>query len=123
MLRFLPILGLSIAAGCATHDSYSSYADIANARERKAYIACAVTQAFSRADTRMSSMDIARRAIGECGPERAAVVGSLVAEGSRQPLPAQLVDAYMDELEKTMLDHIAMRLSQARESRRGSSGA
>lgn len=106
-----------LIAGCAVPQPYS---DAGNVPERKAYIACAVTRAFLQADPGAAPEDIARSAIHRCEDERHAVMLKLLEENAGKPFGAAFVGAYMDTLQATMLDHIALRLAQSRA--RASSG-
>jgi hypothetical protein len=102
---------LAFLAGCAVSETYS---DTMNVEERKAYIACAVTQAFTTPNHNLSPADIAYLSIGKCASEREAVYRKLIAENAGKSFSMRFIQAYMDELHEVMLDHIALRLSQAR---------
>lgn len=98
-------------SGCATSLAYS---DGANAQERKSYINCAVTRAFVNAEQETSSQEAVRAAIGQCKTERRALYAQLITENAGKPFAMNFVDAYMDRLHATMLEHITLRLEQSR---------
>ena len=109
--RLSCMLITTFLAGCATSQAYS---DATNAQERKAYIACAVSRAFLSADDSAAPEDIARRAMVRCESERHAVMLKLIEENADKPFGMKFVEAYMNELHATMIDHIALRLAQSR---------
>ncbi|OWW18337.1 hypothetical protein [Noviherbaspirillum denitrificans] len=104
----------ALLAGCA-----APYSDTANEQERKAYIACAVTRAFLHAGSDAAPETVALDAMRQCDGERLAVLLKLLEENAGKPFGAQFVQAYMDTLQATMIDHIALRIAQAREGRGG----
>jgi hypothetical protein len=119
ILRLISAFVLAFLVGCAVHETYS---DTTNVGERKAYIACAVTRAFTNPNHGLSPEDTARLAIGKCANERDAVYTKLIAENAGKPFSMRFIQAYMDELHQVMLDHIALRLSQARAPASDTSG-
>ena len=110
-LRLIPALLATLLSACATTQTYS---DATNAQERKAYITCAVTRAFLNADRSMPPQEVALAAINRCSNERQAVYAKLVAENTDKPFAMSFVESYMEELHTAMLEHIALRLTQAR---------
>ena len=100
-----------LMTGCAGHQAYS---DATNAHERKTYIACAVTRAFLDTYPDSAPEDVARIALHQCDGERQAVMLKLIEENADKPFGMTFVEAYMNELHATMLDHIALRLTQSR---------
>lgn len=100
-----------LITGCAGNQAYS---DATNTQERKAYVNCAVTRAFLSPDPDRSTTEIARGAMRQCDGERQAVMLKLIEENGDKPFGMKFVEAYMEELQAAMLDHIALRLSQSR---------
>lgn len=115
--RLASLVIVAFLSACAAPQTYS---DTSNAEERKAYVACAVTRAFLNEEHDAPPNEVAELAVLQCAGEREAVYTKLIVENAGKPFAARFVEAYMDELHRTMLDHIALRLSQARARDRGS---
>ncbi len=109
--RFFLLFFVAFLSACAGNQAYS---DTTNTQERKAYVTCAVTRAFLSPDSTRPATEIARRAISQCDSERQAVLLKLIEENADKPFGMKFVEAYMEELQAAMLDHIALRLSQSR---------
>jgi hypothetical protein len=109
--RFSFVLFAALVSGCAGNQAYS---DATNSQERKAYITCTVTRAFLSPDHGDTATEVARRAMRQCDSERQAVMLRLIEENVDKPFGMKFVETYMEELQAAMLDHIALRLSQAR---------
>ena len=109
----------TLLTGCATNQAYS---DATNVQERKAYIACAITRAFLNQDHDAAPEEIARNALSQCDSAQQAVMLKLIEENADKPFGMKFVEAYMRELNATMLEHIALRLTQSRAHERTSSG-
>lgn len=62
----------------------------------------------------MPPQEVALAAISQCSNERQAVYAKLVKENTGKPFAMSFVEAYMEELHTAMLEHIALRLTQAR---------
>lgn len=104
----LPALLSTLAlAACATgqpqRQAAQEPAELAAAR--KAYAACAVNHAFANLRAPLSEQDLAQYALQQCQAERQAVRGRL---------PAGEAVAYLDEVDAVILDHLALRVRQAR---------
>ena len=98
----------SLLAGCSTRGPESAANDFP---ARKAYVSCAVTRAFLQPADTLSEEEIVLAAINDCRRERDAVYNRLVADHPGNPAA---VETYMGTLHATMLEHISLRLAQAR---------
>lgn len=108
-IRAVLVLIAVVLAGCASSQAYS---DATNAWERKAYITCAVTRALLVDDYDAAPQEAVRKAMQQCNDERLALFAKLIAENAGKPFAMTFVEAYMDELQATMLEHISLRLEQ-----------
>lgn len=103
-------------AGCATRQAFT---DASIEAERRNLARCAVLNAFSSTDQDKPEAEVARVAMGRCETEREAVGAKLIRENAGRPNAGAFVAGYLDELTRTMQDHIAVRLAEARARKRG----
>lgn len=112
MRLYLLVAAVTVIIGaCATRPSFT---DMTVQPERKAYARCAVYMAFSIDEWPKSAWSVAREAVSECDQEQAAVLGKLRAENALRPEADAYAASYMQHLNTSMINHIAVRLMQAR---------
>jgi hypothetical protein len=109
-MKFHLFLAL-ILTGCAAQQPGTDASILA---ERKAYAACAVTKAFASIDALESAQEVSQAAVRECASYRSAIYEKLVTENDGKPAGESYAAFYMQELQATMVSHIAARLAQER---------
>lgn len=121
MRLHLILAGISLGlAGCALQQQQQPpFTDATVMAERKAYVRCAVNNAFSMSGSDEPALHIAQIAIRECELERAAVYDKLSAENADNRDAVSFVHSYMNLLDTTMVNHLALRLMEARAKRKG----
>lgn len=111
----LILAGISLSlSSCAIQQQQPPFTDATVMAERKAYVRCAVNNAFSLSDSDEPALHIAQIAVRECELERAAVYDKLSAENADHQDAVSYVNSYMHLLDTTMVNHLAARLMEAR---------
>jgi hypothetical protein len=117
-LRFrllLPAMAV-LLAGCAT--TRQPFTDGSITVERKAFVTCAAYKAYALSNSQAPVMELAQSAVGQCSSEKAAVLAKLNEENAQKPGAQNFAAAYVEQMQSTMVSHIAAKLTQVRAIKR-----